>query len=41
MLWDLRMLGVYNIPCECDQVYIGQSGRSIQIRIKNTVDTYG
>jgi len=25
---------VYRIPCECGRVYIGQSGRSIQIRIK-------
>jgi hypothetical protein len=30
----LRTLGVYSIPCECDRVYIGQSGQSIQIRIK-------
>ena len=32
----LRLItpGVYNIPCECGKVYIGQSGRSIQIRIK-------
>ena len=30
----LRMSGVYSIPHECGQVYIGQSGRSIQIRIK-------
>jgi hypothetical protein len=26
--------GIYSIPCECGRVYIGQSGRSIQIRIK-------
>jgi hypothetical protein len=25
---------MYRIPCECGRVYIGQSGRSIQIRIK-------
>jgi hypothetical protein len=25
--------GVYSIPCECGQVYIGQSGRSIETRI--------
>jgi hypothetical protein len=25
---------VYSIPCECDQVYIGQTGRSIDTRIK-------
>jgi hypothetical protein len=26
--------GIYSIPCECRRVYIGQSGWSIQIRIK-------
>jgi len=30
----LRAPGVYSIPCECGRVYIGQSGRSIQLRIK-------
>jgi hypothetical protein len=25
---------VYRIPCECGKVYIGQSGRSVQLRIK-------
>jgi len=30
----LRTPGVYRNPCECGRVYIGQSGRSIQIRIK-------
>ena len=30
----LRTPVVYCIPCECSRVYIGQSGRSIQIRIK-------
>ena len=30
----LRTSGVYSIPCECGRVYIGQSGRSIQLRIK-------
>jgi predicted GIY-YIG superfamily endonuclease len=30
----LRTPGVYSIPCECGRVYIGQSGRSIQLRIK-------
>jgi hypothetical protein len=30
----LRTLGVYSIPCECGRVYIGQSGRSIQLWIK-------
>ena len=26
--------GIYRIPCECGEVYIGQSGQSIQLRIK-------
>ena len=30
----LRTTGVYSIPCECGWVYIGQSDRSIQLRIK-------
>jgi hypothetical protein len=30
----LSTLGVYSIPCECSRVYIGQSGQSIQLRIK-------
>jgi hypothetical protein len=30
----LRTPGTYSIPCECGRVYIGQSGRSIQIWIK-------
>jgi hypothetical protein len=30
----LKMPIVYSIPCECGNVYIGQSGLSIQIRIK-------
>ena len=30
----LRMPGVYSMPCECGQVYIGQSNQSIQSRIK-------
>jgi hypothetical protein len=30
----LRTPGIYSIPCECGRVYIGQSRRSIQIRIK-------
>jgi len=30
----LRTPGIYRIPCECGRVYIGQSGRSIQIVIK-------
>jgi hypothetical protein len=30
----LRTPGIYSIPCECDRVYIGQSGRSVQLRIE-------
>ena len=30
----LRTPGIYKIPCECGKVYIGQSGRSIHLRIK-------
>jgi len=30
----LRTPGVYSIPCERGRVYIGQSSRSIQIRIR-------
>ena len=30
----LRTPGIYKIPCECGKVYIGQSGRSIQLRLK-------
>jgi len=30
----LRTPGVYSIPCECGRVYTGQSGRSVQLRIK-------
>ena len=30
----LKTPGIYRIPCECGMVYIGQSGRSIHLRIK-------
>jgi hypothetical protein len=30
----LRTPGIYSIPCECGRVYIGQSGRSLQLRLK-------
>jgi hypothetical protein len=30
----LKTPGVYSILCECGQVYIGQTGRSIYTRIK-------
>jgi predicted GIY-YIG superfamily endonuclease len=29
-----RTPGVYSMPCACIQVYIGQTGRSIETRIK-------
>jgi hypothetical protein len=32
--FGLRTPGVYRIPCECDRVYIGQAGRSMDIRLK-------
>jgi hypothetical protein len=31
---ELKTPGVYSIPCECGQVYIRQTGRSIDTRIK-------
>jgi hypothetical protein len=30
----LRTPGVYSIPCECGQVYIGQTGHSVDTRLK-------
>jgi hypothetical protein len=30
----LKTPGVYSVPCECGQVYIGQTDRSIETRIK-------
>jgi hypothetical protein len=30
----LRTLGIYCIPCEYGRVYVGQSGRSIRIQVK-------
>jgi hypothetical protein len=30
----LRTPGIYKIPCECGKVYIGQSRRSVHLRIK-------
>ena len=30
----LKTPGIYRIPCECGTVYIGQSGRSIDLRLK-------
>jgi hypothetical protein len=31
---ELRTPGVYRSPCECGRVYIGQTGRSVDIRLK-------
>jgi hypothetical protein len=31
---DLKVSGVYRIPCECGEVYVGQTGRSIEARCK-------
>jgi hypothetical protein len=31
---DLKLDNCYRIPCECGRVYIGQSGRSLQLSIK-------
>jgi hypothetical protein len=33
----LRTPGICSIPCGCSRVYIGQSGRSIRIRIKEHI----
>jgi hypothetical protein len=30
----LKVLGVYRIPCECGDVYVGQTGRSMEARCK-------
>ena len=30
----LKILRVYSLACECCQVYIGQTGRSVETRIK-------
>jgi hypothetical protein len=30
----LKTPGVYSIPCECGKMYIGQTGRSIETRVK-------
>jgi hypothetical protein len=28
------MSGIYSIPCECGKVYVGQTGYSIKMRVK-------
>jgi len=33
----IRTPGVYRIPCECGQVYIGKACRSIPVRIKEHI----
>ena len=34
-LFEKKLLqGVYTIPCSCDKVYIGETGRSIKTRLK-------
>jgi hypothetical protein len=30
----LKVPGVYEIPCECGKIYVGQTGRSIEARCK-------
>jgi hypothetical protein len=30
----LKTPGIYRIPCKCSKVYIGQSGRSVHLRVK-------
>jgi hypothetical protein len=30
----LKVPGVYRIPCECGEVYVGQTGRSMEARCK-------
>jgi hypothetical protein len=37
----LRTPGVYSIPCECNQVYIGQTGRPSRPGLKSITSTYG
>jgi len=36
---ELRTRGIYRIPCECGKVYVGKSGRSIQLHIKEQEKT--
>jgi hypothetical protein len=31
---ELQTPGIYRIPCECGRVYIGQTGHSVDIRLK-------
>jgi hypothetical protein len=30
----LKVEGIYCVPCECGKVYVGQTGRTIEIRCK-------
>jgi hypothetical protein len=34
---DLKEPGLYRIPCECGEVYVGQTGRSTETRCKEHV----
>jgi hypothetical protein len=31
---SLRTAGIYSIPCECGKVYVGQTGQTIEARLK-------
>jgi hypothetical protein len=33
----LRTAGIYRIPCECGNVYVGQTGRTIEARLKENM----
>ena len=35
----LKQKGVYSIPCLCEIPYIGEIGRSIQVRLKEHLQT--
>jgi hypothetical protein len=37
MTWVLKAPGVYQIPCKCGKVYVGQTGRSIQAKCKEHI----
>lgn len=33
----LKQKGVYEIPCCCEKTYIGETGRSVQVRLKEHI----
>jgi hypothetical protein len=35
----LKTPGIYRITCECGKVYIGQTGRSVQLRVKSITNS--